>query len=49
MTWLIVGIVLLVVIVAGSLYIIIEWIWSDTPNHPRPWQRKNRPRPPEKH
>jgi hypothetical protein len=39
---------LLILLVLGSaaaaVWIIVEWIWSDTPKQPRPWQRRPRSR-----
>jgi hypothetical protein len=41
------AVVLAVIFVAGLLYVIVEWIYSDAPDTPRPWQRRRRRRPEE--
>jgi hypothetical protein len=31
----------------GAAYVIVEWVYSDAPTKPRPWQRRRRERHPD--
>jgi hypothetical protein len=48
MAWMVALLVLLVVAAAvGAVYVIVEWVYSDAPTKPRPWQRRRRARRPD--
>jgi hypothetical protein len=41
------AVLLAVSLLVGVLYAIVEWVYSDAPTKPRPWQRRRRARRPD--